>query len=323
MSPPKPINITIIGAGTIGLSFAALHISHASRTGSTLYVTIHDTRPDIREHILKTLPTYIPCNVSKSSSDRPFGYEVKVDDSVSVQRLFINDDLESAVEDADIVQEQGPENAEFKTALWPDVEKYCPPNALLWSSTSGIPVSTQCLAMKDPSRLLVVHPYNPPHIMPLLEIVPSPATDPKVIERTLEYWKDKDRTPLVLRKETTGFVANRLAYALLREAIYLVQEGVASVKDIDDLMTSSMGPRWAVAGIFKSYHAGGGAGGLEGFFKNIGGTVQACWDDIGTVNVGQGWEEDIFRQTKEAYGVVDTKERDRKTRAVLDAVKLL
>ena len=323
MSPPKPLNITIIGAGTIGLSFAALHISYASENGSTLYITIHDTRPDIDEHILKTLPTYIPCHISGVSNIRRLDYEVKVDNCVSVQRLLINDDLESAVRDADIVQEQGPENAEFKTALWPDVEKHCPPSALLWSSTSGIPASTQSVAMKDPSRLLVVHPYNPPHIMPLLEIVPSPATDPKVIERTLEYWKDKDRTPLVLKKETIGFVANRLAYALLREAIHLVQEGVASVKDIDDLMTGSMGPRWAVAGIFKSYHAGGGAGGLEGFFKNIGGTVQACWDDIGNVNVGEGWEEGIFRQTKEAYGVVDTKERDRKTRAVLDAVKLL
>ncbi|KAK3170861.1 hypothetical protein OEA41_002945 [Lepraria neglecta] len=121
--------------------------------------------------------------------------------------------------------------------------------------------------MKDPFRLLLVHPYNPPHIMPLLEIVPSPVTDPKVIERTLGFWKNKDRTSLVLKKETTGFVANRLAYTLLREAIHLVKEGVASVKDIDDLMTSSMGPRWAVAGIFKSYHTGGGAGGAGGFLQ--------------------------------------------------------
>jgi len=175
--------------------------------------------------------------------------------------------------------------------------------------------------MKDPSRLIVVHPYNPPHIMPLLEIVPSPATDQEVIARTMEYWKDTVQMPLVLKKETTGFVANRLAFALLREAIHLVNEGVASVKDVDDLMASSMGPRWAVAGIFDSYHAGGGVGGLEGFFKNIGGTVQACWDDIGILNVGEGWEEDIFRQTKETYGVLYTKERDDKTRRVLDAAK--
>ena len=85
-------------------------------------------------------------------------------------------------------------------------------------------------------------------------------------------------------------------------------------------MTSNMGPRWAVAGIFKSCHAGGGAGGLEGFFENIGGTVQACWDDIGAVNVGEGCEDEIFKQTREAYGNFDTRERDKNTR-VLDAVK--
>jgi 3-hydroxyacyl-CoA dehydrogenase len=207
------------------------------------------------------------------------------------------------------------------SSLWPKVEQDCPSKALLWSSTSGIPASIQCADMKDPSRLIVVHPYNPPHIMPLLEIVPSPATDQEVIARTMEYWKDTVQMPLVLKKETTGFVANRLAFALLREAIHLVNEGVASVKDVDDLMASSMGPRWAVAGIFDSYHAGGGVGGLEGFFKNIGGTVQACWDDIGILNVGEGWEEDIFRQTKETYGVLYTKERDDKTRRVLDAAK--
>ena len=127
--------------------------------------------------------------------------------------------------------------------------------------------------------------------------------------------------PLVLKKETTGFVANRLAFALLREAIYLVNEGVASVTEIDDLMTNSLGPRWAVAGVFKSYHAGGGPDGLEGFFRNIGDTVQACWNDAGQVNVGDGWEAEIFRQSSEAYATLDLKERDEKTRNVLNAAK--
>ncbi|KAK4693926.1 hypothetical protein P7C71_g3561, partial [Lecanoromycetidae sp. Uapishka_2] len=317
------LNITIIGAGTIGLSFAALHVDHAVKyRRNLLRLTIFDSRPDIEAYILDTLPKYLPCKLVRTANEDENAFSVQIEDGDADDvTITIDNDLESAVSKADIIQEQGPENASFKTTLWPKVEQHCPPKALLWSSTSGIPASIQCADMKDPSRLIVVHPYNPPHIMPLLEIVPSPATDPDVVTRTLDFWKDTDRTPLVLKKETTGFVANRLAYALLREAIHLVKEGVASVKDIDDLMTSSMGPRWAVAGIFKSYHAGGGAGGLEGFFQNIGGTVQACWDDIGIVNVGEGWEADIFRQTKEAYGVVDTRERDNKTRRVLDAVK--
>jgi 3-hydroxyacyl-CoA dehydrogenase len=127
--------------------------------------------------------------------------------------------------------------------------------------------------MQSKSRLLVVHPFNPPHIMPLLEIVPSPSTDPALVQRTLEYWKHSGRVTVVLKKETVGFVANRLAFALLREAIHLVNEGVVSPHDIDQIVEESMGPRWMVAGPFKSYHAGGGAGGLSSFFDNIGGTI--------------------------------------------------
>lgn len=317
------LNITIIGAGTIGLSFAALHLDNALKYGrESLKLTICDSRADIEEYVLSTLPKYIPCKLIKCENDDENAYSVQIEGRETESGFIVLEhNLERAVAKADVVQEQGPENVSFKTTLWPKVEQQCPTKALLWSSTSGIPASIQCADMKDPSRLIVVHPYNPPHIMPLLEIVPSPATASEVVSRTLDFWKGTDRTPLVLKKETTGFVANRLAYALLREAIHLVKEGVASVKDIDDLMTSSMGPRWAVAGIFKSYHAGGGAGGLEGFFRNIGGTVQACWDDVGTVNVGDGWEADIFRQTKEAYGTVDIKDRDDKTRRVLEAVK--
>jgi hypothetical protein len=99
-------------------------------------------------------------------------------------------------------------------------------------------------------------------------------------------------------------VANRLAFLLLREAIHLVNEGVVSVSDLDRVVQSSTGPRWAVAGPFKSYHIGRGAGGLEGFMKNMGGTVQACWDDAGKENVGNGWEIEVFRQTKVACGDV-------------------
>lgn len=318
MPAVEDLHITIIGAGTIGLSFAALHLSYASRHKDlSLYLTIHDTRPDIEEHIRTTLPSYIKCKLTGLAESELNGFSVVVNDTGSSLDVIIDNDLKSAVARADIVQEQGPENASFKTLLWPKVEDHCPPTALLWSSTSGIPASIQSADMKDSSRLIVVHPYNPPHIMPLLEIVPSPITNPEVISRTLEFWKVRNMMPIVLKKETVGFVANRLAFALLREAIHLVQEGVATVKEIDDLMTSSMGPRWAVVGIFKSYHAGGGAGGIEGFFQNIGETVQSCWDDAGRLNVGDGWEKGIFQRTKESYGIVNTEERDEKIRKIL------
>ena len=298
--------ITLIGAGTIGLSFAALHLEFLQDPSQ---LTIHDVRPDLRQLVDEGLPKLLPPHHNSA-------------DFISRIKLSASEDtLADAVGTADVVQEQGPENAEFKQAIWAQIERHAPRSALLWSSTSGIPASIQSAAMKDKSRLMVVHPYNPPHIMPLLEVVPSPDTSRDAIDRTLAFWRARARNPIVIHKEVTGFVANRLAFALLREAVHLVKEGVVSVEELDGIVESSMGPRWTVAGPFKSYHAGGGVGGLEAFFKNIGGTVQGCWDEIGTPNVGDGWESNVFRQAKEAYVVVDTQERDRITRSVIAAAK--
>ncbi|KAF1931691.1 3-hydroxyacyl-CoA dehydrogenase [Didymella exigua CBS 183.55] len=297
--------ITLIGTGTIGLSFAALYL--ASHLASPSQLTIYDTRTDVAEYVQESLPKFFE---DEESSSLPSFAEVKIAKS-----------LEEAVEHASIVQESGPENAPFKINLWAEVEKYAPKDALLWSSTSGIPASQQNCKMQDTSRVLVVHPYNPPHIMPLLELVPSPETSGEVIKRTHEFWRARGRVPIHIKKETTGFVANRLAFALLREAVYLVDQGVVSVEELDQIVQTSMGPRWAVAGPFKSYHAGGGPDGLEGFFKNIGGTVQDCWADSGTPKVGDGWEEKVFRDAKEAYGTVDVAERDRITRRLLQVLE--
>ena len=290
--------IAVVGAGTIGLSFVKLHLACAPEP---VHISICDTRPDLHEYVTSSLTNTVRKNPASTFT--------------TTKALF------EAVNGADMVQEQGPENLGFKAKIWPQIEQHAPATALLWSSTSGIPASAQSKDMKDRSRLLVVHPYNPPHVMPLLEVVPSSSTSEEVIERTLKYWRKLGRTPVVIKQECTGFVANRLAFALFREAIHLVKEGIVTAEECDKIVETSMGPRWAVAGPFKSYHAGGGKGGLEAFFANIGGTVQECWADSGTEHVGEGWESDIFRQTKEAYGVVDTAVRDRITKRVLDVVK--
>lgn len=178
--------------------------------------------------------------------------------------------------------------------------------------------------MKQPERLVVVHPFNPPHVMPLLEIVPSPVTMPSLIETTIAFWRGLGREPVVLKKECTGFVANRIAFALLREAASLVAQGVISVEDCDRLVTSSMGPRWSVAGPFKSYAAGGGERGLRGFFEKIGETVQGCWEasEESKFNLGKGesWEEVVCKQA-DGLTKMSAGERDAKTRRVLEAVK--
>lgn len=299
--------IAIVGAGTIGLSFAALHLTK----DPDCKIVIFDNRSDLREYVSRNLP----------------GYLVDVDHDSCLSRLTLAGGLEEAVREADIVQEQGPENVDFKIKIWPEIEEHAPKHALFWSSTSGIPASEQSKDMRDKTRLVVCHPYNPPHIMPLLEVVRSPDTSDDVVERTLSYWRQLGRAPVVVRKECVGFVANRLAFALFREACSLVAQGVVGVEDLDEIVRTSMGPRWTVAGPFKAYHAGGGEGGLSSFMEKIGGTVQSCWDasdeDVrkGNIVVGGSWQDEVCDQTQKAYGVVDTAQRDSMTRKVLEAAQ--
>lgn len=304
--PSAQDNIAIVGSGTIGLSFAALHLTK----NASANVTLFDTRPDLQEYVAKHLPGYL------------------LGQDECMQRLSIVTSLESATRDADIVQEQLPDKLEIKAQAWAEIEKYAPAHALFWSSTSGIPASLQSRDMseKGKTRLLVVHPFNPPHIMPLLELVPSPTTSQDSVSRTLQYWKRLGREPVVIKQECTGFVANRLAFALLREACSLVTQGLVSVEELDTIVQTSMGPRWSIAGPFKSYHAGGGAGGLKSFLDKLGNTIQTTWDasaadiESGDIKIGSSWQELVCMQADSAYGEIDTAERDEKTRRVLAAV---
>ena len=305
--PVSAQNIAIIGAGTIGLSIAALHIPFSNT------ITIYDSRPDLEEYVHASLPALLSSDTASQTALR------------NAAHVQIGTNLEEAVKNADVIQESCPEVTALKQALWQEIESLCQPEALLWSSTSGIPASIQSKKMKDPSRLIVVHPYNPPHIMPLLEIVPGPETKADLIDKALKFWKDRGRRPVVVKKEMPGFVANRLAFALLREAIHLVSSGVVSVKDLDAIVEASMGPRWAVAGPFKSFAAGGGEKGLMGLFEKIGSTVENCWQDQGNVHVGGDWQQDIFGKVQEAYGMfgkLDAEERNAITIKVLESVRL-
>lgn len=295
-SSDEQLHVTLIGLGAIGISFAALHLRYTSAL-----VSVYDTRPDLESHINSVLPGYI------NSDDAA----LSISELRAMGRLRICSSLEEACQDATIVQEQGPENLEFKRSIWSRVEDLVPSTAHLWSSTSGIAASLQCGSMKDMARLLVVHPFNPPHLMPLIEIVPSAMTKWVEVDFAREYFERmaSGHRPIVQHKEITGFVGNRLAYALFREACSLVDRDIISAHDLDALVEASIGPRWAVQGPFKSYNMGGGTGGLEAFLKNLSGTIQEVWDSSVPLAFEEesgegsaGWVEKVIKQTSEAYG---------------------
>jgi ketoreductase RED1 len=273
--------VAVVGAGVIGLSWARLFAGH----GLTVRVT--DPRPDLADVV-------------------PAGVEVAAS-------------VAEAVRDADLVQENGPEDLELKKALFAELVREAPGHALLLSSSSAIP-STAFTAGIDGTRVLIGHPFNPPHVLPLVEVVPGEQTSEESVRRAVEFYRSVGRTPVVERKEVPGFVGNRLQAALSREAAYLVEEGVVTPEELDTVVTSSLGIRWATVGPFLGAHLGGGPGGYRHLAEHIGRSMQGL--ALGTPSADP---ERLIRAVEDAYGsstysaLAET--RDRKQLAVLTALE--
>ncbi len=250
--------IAVVGAGTIGLSWAALFASHGHD------VRITDPRDD--------LATFVTAGLAELAGVLPGEW---------AQRVAVSASLEEAVTGADVVQENGPERLELKQELFARIEKACPPGALLLSSTSGLMPSDLGASMVDPGRVVVGHPFNPPHVVPLVEVVPGARTTADTVAAAADFYLSLGKAPVVLRKEIGGFVANRLQSAVFREAVHLVLSGVVTPEELDRVVTESVGVRWATAGPFESYHLGGGPGGIRHLLAHLGPGMVKRWADLG------------------------------------------
>ena len=203
-------------------------------------------------------------------------------DGASVDRLTFTDDLETAVADADFVQENGPEREDFKHALYRLLDAATRPEVVLASSSSGLlPTVIARGCPTHPERVVIGHPFNPPHLIPLVEVVPGALTSPQTVDRAMGFYTSVGKKPIRLRQELPGHVANRLQAALWREAYSLVARGVASVSDIDTAISQGPGLRWAVLGPFVLQHLSGGPGGLAHNLEHLGPPMVAWWEDLG------------------------------------------
>ena len=299
--------VAVIGAGVIGASWAALFASHG------LKVVVNDPRPDIESIVLADLQKIAPTLHALGLPSE--GLE---------QHLSFEPELEPAVANADVVQENGPERIEFKQALWVRIERAAPRHALLLSSSSAKTATEQSRDMVDASRLLVGHPFNPPHLIPLVEVVPGERTDPAAVAQAVAFYRSVGKVPMVLRKEISGFVANRLQRAIFRESCYLVQQGVVTADELDDIVTHSVGLRWAVNGPFSSFHMGGGPGGFEAFFKQFAPGMGAAWKNMPAMTLDEDLQRLIIGQAAASFGKTPfeqlERERDDKQVALLRAL---
>lgn len=263
--PPTAQRVAIVGAGTIGASWAACFLAAGCEE-----VVVTDPAADA-EAILRSKVAHAWSALA--AIGLPAG--------ASTAGLRFEPDLARAVEQAEVVQECAPEREDVKLDLFARLDAAAPPAALLASSTSGLLASRIQSACARPERCLVAHPFNPPHLMALVEVVGGERTSPESIERALSFYRSVGKRPIHVRGEVVGHVANRLQAAVFREALHLVRTGVVTVEDLDAAMVDGLGPRWALMGPFLTFHLAGGDGGIRHFFDHLSDAYNTWFADLG------------------------------------------
>jgi 3-hydroxyacyl-CoA dehydrogenase len=267
MSSNKAIRrITIIGTGVIGASWTALFLAKG------LQVVATDIAPNAEASLRKFVENAWPALKRLGLSP-----------GASQSNLKFTAALPQAIVDADLVQENGPERIDFKQKLYGQLDELLPPDVIIASSSSGLKMSEiQSGAASHPERCVIAHPFNPPHLIPLVEIVGGAKTSEATIQRAAEFYTSIGQRTVRLNKEMPGHVANRLQAALAREVYYLVADGVVSAADVDTALCWGPGLRWGVMGNMMLNHLGGGPGGIEHFFQQFTGPMAAWWKTLGS-----------------------------------------
>lgn len=220
----------------------------------------------------------------------------------SLERLRFHARLEDALAQVDFVQENGPERLDFKVDLFRRMDLAAPAHAILASSSSGLAVTDMQAQCARPERVVLGHPFNPPHMIPLVEVGGGRQTAPEAIERAMAFYTAIGKRPIHVRREIKGHIANRLQAALWREAFHLVNEGVATVADIDTAIAQGPGLRWALMGPFMNLHLSGGEGGIAHVLAHLGGPIEDWWRDLGAPTMGDAIKRQVIEGVAQELG---------------------
>jgi 3-hydroxypropionate dehydrogenase (NADP+) len=238
-------------------------------------VNLYDLSGDVLTKAHDYIRTWLESSVRKGAME-----EEQLGQTIGKIRLTSN--LGEAVEDVDYVQESVPENLGLKKRVFSEVSSLAKSSAILASSTSGLSMTEIQKVALHPEMCITVHPINPPHLIPLVEIVPGKETREDVVKAVYGFMLRLQKIPIIVKKELPGFVFNRLAAALWREALDLLDKDVATAEDIDKAVYAGMGLRWAIMGPFLTYHLGGGEEGLQYFIDHLGPAFSAWWKSMAT-----------------------------------------
>jgi carnitine 3-dehydrogenase len=260
VQPEQARRVGIVGAGVIGGGWAL----HFLRTGFD--VDVYDPAPSARADLLRMV-----------EASWPLLTRMGLRDGASQDRLTFHDTLTEAVADADLVQENAPENGPLKQRVLADVDRAARPGVVIASSTSGFAMTMLQADCEHPERCVVGHPFNPPYLIPVVEVVGGERTDPAAVDWLVRFYASTGKRPLRLSRELPGFVANRLQEAMWREALHMVAAGEATVAEIDESIAFGPGLRWALMGPCLTFHLAGGGGGMAHMLDHFGAALEEPW----------------------------------------------
>jgi carnitine 3-dehydrogenase len=259
----RPGTVALLGGGVIGAGWAARFVLNGSD------VRLYDPAPGVGDRAAEVVADARAAFEQLTLAPLPPEGELRIVDSV-----------EEAVAGAYLVQESAPERVELKRELLAAADRAAPAEALVCSSTSGLRPTELQAGMERPERFCVAHPFNPVYLLPLVELCAGERTAPETVERADALFRAVGMHPLVVRSEVDGFVADRLLEALWREALWLVNDGVATVEEIDDAIRYGAGLRWAFMGTFLTYRIAGGTEGMRHFLRQFGPALEWPWTHL-------------------------------------------
>jgi len=287
MSVNKPVRgIAVVGTGVIGASWAAYYLSRGFDVVAT--DPAPNAEANLREYVDDAWPALARAGLSAGASR---------------ERLTFTASMSRALAEADLVQENAPERPDFKVKLFAEMDQAAPPDAIIASSSSGITMDVMQSACKHPERCVIGHPFNPHHVVPLVEVVGGAKTSEEVIERAMSFYASIGKKPIRLHKALPGHAANRLQAALYKEILFLIQQGVLSVADADIAVSYGPGLRWGVMGQSLQWHLGGGTGGIHHFMEHLMGPLQGMMQDLKMPDITPALKQTVIDGVlKEANG---------------------
>ncbi len=285
MAIPQVTRTAALGGGVIGASWTALFLAAGKS------VAVFDPAPGAERQIRADVDTAWPTLVELGLADRG-----------TPDAITFHSDPRHAVEGAQFVQESVPERLDVKHELFAQIEPALADDAIVASSASGLTLTEMQGGWARPARFVLGHPFNPPHLIPLVEVLGNDHTAPGVVEAARTFYESVGKVTIEVRREVPGHVANRLQAALWREAIHLVNEGVASVADVDTAVWAGPGLRWAAMGPTTLFHLGAGEGGLASFCQRYTESFNRWWDDLGELHLDDDISAELVSQVAAEYG---------------------